>query len=176
MSKFSKAFQVVKSGTKEETRFILSGPIIVVSVFPIQDVEGVQHLIMDLKDVILINSGGIRLWLQWMNGIKLLSPNLIITLVHVPKVIIDQINTFRNFIPSPYIVKSLVVPYFCERCNLGQDELLERNVNFSEVAEDFNLKFPEVVCHHCNKPMELDVFPDQYFKFLNSVRDGLAKI
>lgn len=152
----------------------LIGPIIEVSMFPIQEVEGVGHLILDLKEVSLINSGGIRLWLQWMHGIKLLNPSMIVTVVNAPKIMVDQMNYFRDFIPSPFVVKSLFIPYFCEDCNVAHDELLERNVNFSEMNED--LKLPEVPCANCRKPMEMDIFPDQYFKFLKHVRDGLGRL
>ncbi len=176
MSKFNKTFQVVKSGTKEETVFKLSGPIIEVSMFPIQEAEGVQHLVMDLKDVSLINSGGIRLWLQWMNGLKLLSPSLIITVVDAPKIMIDQLNSFRNFIPSPYVVKSFFVPYFCEECNSSHDERLERNIHFTEMMDPKEIRLTAIPCPTCGKNMEMDIFPEHYFKFLKNVRDGLGKI
>ncbi|MGE3388345.1 MAG: hypothetical protein AB7K41_16590 [Bdellovibrionales bacterium] len=176
MSKFNKAFQVVKTGDNAEATFTLSGPIIEISLFPIQEAEGVEHLILDLKEVTLINSGGIRLWLQWMTGIKLLSPTVIITVVNAPKIMIDQMNYFRDFIPAPYVVKSLFVPYFCESCNLSHEELLLRNEHFSELMDTADLKLPEVTCPNCKQPMEMDIFPEQYFKFLKNIREGLGKI
>lgn len=176
MNKFSRAFNVVTFGSGSEKTFQLSGPIIEISIFPLHHTEGCSHLILDLKEVSMINSGGIRLWLQWMNGIKLLNPNCVISVVKAPKVIIDQMNNFKDFIPSPYVVQSLFVPYYCEACNSFHEELIERNLHFTEANEPRDINLPKIKCQSCGSLMEIDVFPEQYFKFLKTVRDGIGRL
>lgn len=176
MSKFSQKFEVHKSGSEESPTLILSGAIMENAVFPMHEVNNSQILTLDLKGVTRINSSGIRLWMQWMGGIKALSPQAVLIVRYCPRFIVDLMNGIRDFLPSPFIVQSFYVPFFCEKCNAVKDELFTRNVNFRETDEEPDkVALPKVICSGCNSEMEPDFFPESYFRFLKHVKQGLHK-
>jgi len=167
----NKEFQVQSLGSQQEKVLVLKGPITEHAVFPIQEVDGVERLVLDLESVSNINSAGIRLWLQWMNAVRLLNPNVVLSVRACPKSMVDQMNFIRDFVPKATIVESFFVPFYCETCDHSDRVLLVRGEHFDERAENpEKVRFPDkLACPTCQKPMEPDVMGN-YFKFLRFIR------
>lgn len=125
-----------------------------------------QLLIIDLEDLKLINSCGIREWIKW---IRTLAPEVEVQICKCPKFVVDQINILQGFLPPKSLVLSFYVPYFCEECSLEKKQLFERGVHFKEhtrdqpVFVDYQL---EVRCDQCKTAMIMDIITTKFFKFL----------
>lgn len=123
-------------------------------------------LLIDLSQVTMINSCGIRDWVKWT---KTLAPHVQMHIKKCPKFIIDQINILQGFLPQNSLVLSFYMPYFCEDCNVEKQLLFERGVHFQEATSekeafvDYDL---EVLCDQCKTAMSMDVIPTKFFKFL----------
>jgi anti-anti-sigma regulatory factor len=122
------------------------------------------NLIFDLSGVSLINSMGIRNWVNWFkaNHAKRM------TFRNCSKPIVDQINALEGFLPQGSIVESFYVPYHCENCGHNDRTLFRKNHEFKMGTADAkpSVHPPEMKCSKCSKVMEMDVIEAKYFKFL----------
>lgn len=113
---------------------------------------------MDLNEVKMINSTGIR---EWIRFIEKLGPAVSIHYFNCPQIVIQQMNMVAGFLTSNAKVVSFYAPYFCEDTDEEEHVLL----NASEIV---NFKAPKHTSTHDGVEVELefDAIEDQYFKFL----------
>ena len=99
----------------------LTGTIDESATLPTLDLEGCSSVFIDLKMVKAINSVGIQGWLAWINNI---GDRVNITLDHVHDAIVFQFNMITSFLPPNARVRSVYVPYYCEKCDAKVEFLL----------------------------------------------------
>lgn len=113
---------------------------------------------INLNNVNMINSLGIREWIKFINSIQ--SKNVSIS--YCPKIFIDQVNMVQGFLPTQFKVKSFYVPYF------NEDDDIEKNVLYvsgKDFGEGF-LNIQSTVSHESGAVLDIDVMEQKYFKFL----------
>jgi hypothetical protein len=116
---------------------------------------------IDLIDLTLINSVGIRIFKDWIFKIK--AP--IITLSYCPRIFIDQVNMVVDFLPKHARITSFYVPYFNEASGEEKAVLFVRGEHFTVENGKPEIKLP-VVTDSAGSEMEVDVLGDRYFQFL----------
>lgn len=119
------------------------------------------ELIINLDNVKMINSLGIREWIKFMGVLTTTK----IEFVKCPKIFIDQVNMVQGFITPNCKIKSFYVPYFNEDTNM------EKNVLYSygkEFGDGGMLKVQGSMKAEDGTELELDVVEQKYFKFLKS--------
>ena len=126
-----------------------------------------NRITIDLKEITMLNSVGLRSWVLWIKSIE----QDVIVLRHCPNVAVHQMNILEGFMPLKTIVESFEVPYNCESC--GEDTLTwaKRGEQYFERTADKAdwIKIAEnIECQNCGKEAELDVIPTKYFHFLKS--------
>ncbi len=128
-------------------------------------------LCIDTGGVSHITSSGTRDFARWSRGLK----EKKITFTRCPKVFIDQLNMMPGFIPLHSAVLSFYVPFRTEEGLVGglEEEFDEKHVLYTSPA-NFRFENGKVVLHHFEdivdkngKPMEMDVVPGKYFRFLD---------
>jgi len=135
------------------------------------DFSGVQipevsKLSLDLRDVQMLNSLGLRAWVNWIRSVP---DNILIVFSHCPHFVVEQMNILEGFLPMGARVESFFVPYHCEACGHDEMYLAVRGRDYMEGTVD---KQEGVVlketrsCPVCPEDMELDVIPHKYFRFL----------
>lgn len=118
-------------------------------------------LIVDLAGVVMINSLGCRIWVNWIRTVK---ANGGVFLVKCSPPVVHQINILVGFLPDNVKVNSFYVPYACQDCNEESFILLEEGTGFNGNGV---VGLKEVMtCPHCKGEMTLDVIEARYFKFL----------
>jgi hypothetical protein len=117
-----------------------------------------KKILFDFQDCELINSCGIREWIQFLGK---LPKNLAIEYANCPQIIIEQVNMVKGFITANARVKSFYAPYFCETCDKEHAVLIES----SQIK---NMKAPEIKCPTCQYVMDFDAIATQYFHFLTN--------
>jgi len=125
----------------------------------LEELEGKGDLIINLKDVRKINSGGIKRWIEAMEVITL-KQNVDFIECSIP--IVDQVNMISNFCQGGRI-RSFFAPYVCENCDHEQEVLLSLN----QFDEDTH-KPPEAWCERCHQQLVFDDFEEEYFQFVKS--------
>lgn len=117
---------------------------------------------LDLSGVRAINSLGIREFINWT---KKLEPYESINFHRCPKVFIDQVNLIPNLIPERTKIKSFLVPYFDPSTEEEKSVSFVEGVTYSVVDGQAKIQFPKVFSKE-NQPMEIDIIPERYFRFL----------
>lgn len=118
-------------------------------------------LVLDLQAVSLLNSMGVRKWMQWLMGLRV-ERNVI--LVNCSPVVVKQINILDGFVNDRTRIATIFVPYFCEDCGFEENKLIDiakmdPPASVAQVVESYT-------CPKCAKNMELDMVKSQYFTFL----------
>jgi hypothetical protein len=113
---------------------------------------------IDFAKVTSINSIGIRNWISWVSS----SPGISFTFLNCPVCVVEQINNVKGFIPENSVIESFFVPYYSEHTGEEKHELYKINKDFQPG------KTPVVkpIKDSTGKNMDLDVYPQKYFKFL----------
>lgn len=130
--------------------------------FP-QELHGLKpagDMVINLDQVKMINSLGIREWIKFMSAIS----SAKIEFVKAPKIFIDQVNMVQGFITPNCKITSFYVPYF------NEDSNAEKNVLYSQ-GKEFGEGFLNVagsVKGEDGSELELDVVEQKYFKFLKN--------
>jgi anti-anti-sigma regulatory factor len=119
----------------------------------------------DLGGVTLLNSLGIRNWINWMK--KMNDHSFLFRRCSRP--IIDQVNIISGFLPQRSVIESIFVPYHCDSCENSEQILFSQGVEFTKGTADVLEKVTppsNVVCSKCKAAMVMDVIEAKYFSFL----------
>lgn len=116
---------------------------------------------IDLIDLTLINSMGIRIFRDFARSIR--SPELLFS--YCPRVFIDQVNMVLDFIPRHSRIMSFYVPYYNEVSGEEKAVLFTRDEHFTVHEGALTLKPPLVLDSKAGE-MEMDIVGDRYFSFL----------
>jgi hypothetical protein len=118
-----------------------------------------ESYIFNFKNLISINSSGIREWILYTQKIK--SKKVILT--ECPKPFIDQASMVEGFIPDTFQILSFYVPYFNETNDTEKLVLM----NFGKDYTKESHSIPNEYKDSDGTAYELDIIPAKYFKFLN---------
>jgi prepilin-type N-terminal cleavage/methylation domain-containing protein len=125
-----------------------------------------QRLVLDLAGVTMLNSVGLRTWVNWTRELRLPEG---IFLRNCPPPVVHQMNILDGFLPLGATVESFQIPYHCESCGHEENKTLERNKDFREatIGEKEKIVFSESIpCSACSEAAEADIMPAKYLKFL----------
>jgi hypothetical protein len=138
------------------------------TVFPDLSFFQGRRIVFDLERVVVINSVGIRNWINWRKTI-----GVITVFVNCPKAVIDQMNILNGFVAVNSVIESFYVPYYCEDCDLEKKVLYRSNLEFVRGTSEqkSKLNFIEVTCESCSSRMEMDILEKKYFNFLGPRED-----
>ncbi|ATH08914.1 hypothetical protein BIY24_13445 [Halobacteriovorax marinus] len=114
-------------------------------------------VIFDFEKVSLINSCGIR---EWVNFLESVDKDSVLVYRNCRQIIIEQINMVHGFIREGATVESFYAPYYCEDC----DKEFKMHLKVSDVKGS---SAPAVKCPDCGSDeMEFDAIEEQYFQFI----------
>ena len=116
-----------------------------------------EKIIFDLENISLINSCGIRDWVEYQSSLPAAS-NIIYR--KCPQVIVEQLNIIKGFIKEGGEVESFFAPYY----NDAKDEEVKLLITPAEVIDS---KAPAKKDEAGNE-LEFDEIELQYFNFLKS--------
>lgn len=134
--------------------------------FPNVDFSDVQSLVFDLNQIKSINSVGIREWLNWIKPIAAKFP---IQMINCPKSMVFQFNMVEGFLPKNAQVKSLYVPFYCEKCDREENLLFKvgEHVKAQEQQVQMNFQVSDFkLCEESPCELEIDVAEAKYFQFM----------
>ncbi len=114
-----------------------------------------SHYIFDFNGVNLINSCGVR---EWINLVAKLAQKSVITYRNCPQIMVEQMNMVQGFFPAGVTIESFYAPYF----DPDQDREIKILIQTTEVV---NFKAP-LKNNEQGKPLEFDALEAQYFNFL----------
>ncbi|MCM2280284.1 MAG: hypothetical protein NDI61_00400 [Bdellovibrionaceae bacterium] len=157
--------QISVTSTKDGAIFHLSGFLDENVRFESVKVPPLVNLIFDLGEVALINSIGIRSWVNWMKSMRDRS----FTFRNCSKAMVDQINILDGFLPPGSFVESFYVPYHCDNCDGSEKVLFRQGREFEKGTADRAERVAppaNVTCVKCGGPMVMDVIESKYFRFL----------
>ena len=122
--------------------------------------ESFSRLVVDLKGVTYIKSAGVQAWIRWTKELGAWAGESTITFRKLPKIMVEQANNVRSFLPDNYEIESFFLPLFCEECDTLKTVLIM--VSDHAKVEDGTVVWmlPQEVCHG---PMEMDVLGKTYF-------------
>ncbi len=123
-----------------------------------------KNVIIDFSKVTGINSLGIRHWIQWVRTY----PKSKYIFRSCPHCVVDQMNSVIGFIPEQCTVESFYVPYYSEESGEEVQVLYKLNQDYFENKG----VVPKEVKDSAGKKMELDIYPQKYFKFLSLKKGG----
>jgi hypothetical protein len=153
-------FNLNHKKTKDTLEIQVAGTINEDARFDTLDMSNSKTVNIDLKDIVAINSCGVREWVKWIDSIP---KGTSIQYRNVPSAIIDQMNMIFGFLPENARVDSFFVPYYCESCLLVTPLL----INIQKDSDVSHLKIEDSIpCQKCKNPAELDILGAKYFKFL----------
>lgn len=120
-----------------------------------------ESLEIDLVDLTLINSMGIRIFKDWVHRLEV--PSLFFS--YCPRIFIDQVNMVVDFIPKTSTIQSFYVPYYNEDSEEERNVLFVRNEHFKMENGEPVITFPDVKDSK-GREMEIDVIAEKYFAFI----------
>ena len=120
-----------------------------------------DSLEIDLVDLTLINSMGIRIFKDWVHRLGV--PELRFS--YCPRIFIDQVNMVSEFIPKNSKIHSFYVPYYNENSEEEKNVLFVRDEHFKLEDGEPMILAPEVKDSK-GQAMEIDVLPEKYFAFI----------
>lgn len=152
----SSSLNVVREEENDQVEFKLSGQIDEDADFELIKTDK-SKVIFDLENISLINSCGIRDWVQYQASLPSES-----TIIYrkCPQVIVEQLNIIKGFIKEGGIVESFFAPYY----NDVKDEEVKILITPAEVIDS---KAPVKKDDEGNE-LEFDEIELQYFNFLKS--------
>jgi hypothetical protein len=115
--------------------------------------------IFNLKNLVSINSSGIREWILFAQRLK----SAAVILTDCPKPFIDQASMVNGFIPENFKVQSFYVPYFNEAADKEKLVLVQFGKEYTATEQ----KVPNEFTDTDGTVYEIDIIPSKYFKFLN---------
>ncbi len=120
--------------------------------------SGVQKMSIITREIIRINSLGVKAWIKYFQTIA--SKGIQLNFLECSTAIVEQINLISNFTCGGS-VESIFVPFCCSNCNT---ELL----GLFRATDLVNIKFqiPDLKCSQCGGVAKFDDIPEEYFGFL----------
>ena len=119
-----------------------------------KNLEGHEHVRLDLAGIHRINSSGIR---EWMHFIGPFTEAREVELVRCSPAMVAQLNVFRDFAGTARVL-SYQAPYLCPDCDAQK---------YLDVEVEQEEPTPETLpCTSCEGEMEFDDVPECYFAFL----------
>lgn len=161
------SFEFAISSTGGSCTIAFNGEIDESANFQNINLPDVNHLIIDLEKLTLLNSSGLRNWVLWTRGIKA----AVITIRNCPSIAVHQVNVLEGFLPLRAVLESFELPYVCESCGREERRWITRGKEFMERTADKAewVKYEEnIKCQNCGQPAEVDVMPLRYFSFLKN--------
>ncbi len=116
---------------------------------------------LDLKDVSMVNSFGIR---SWVNFVHSLEKSVVIKNCAV--ILVEQFAMVPETISDNIFIASLFAEYSCAVC------MKEFGIKFNidkKFEEQLKMGLPEVICKDCNEIAEF-LGDDDYFHFLTTLK------
>ena len=158
MKDLTNDFSFEKTDTDDVTTLKLSGSIDEDS--HIEEIyKGAKKtIVINLKKINMINSVGIR---EWVNAIEV-ENDKDITLVEVATSVVAQINMISNFIGRAKI-QSFYAPYYCQDCSEEHDFLLDLDKDFPDKNRPVA---PLFKCPTCQADLDFDDVEAKYFYFV----------
>jgi hypothetical protein len=111
--------------------------------------------IFNLGKVTLINSCGVR---EWINFLEKLPDESRIVYNDVPQIVVEQINMVKGFLKAESKIESFFAPYYSEE----KDEVMFILLSVDQVRDG---KAPEIKDDDGNI-LEFDAIEAQYFNFI----------
>lgn len=152
----SSSLNVTKVEVTDEVEFKLSGQIDEDADLSLLNTDKAK-IIFDLEQVSLINSCGIRDWVEYQSSLPQASQ---IIYRKCPQVIVEQLNIIKGFIKEGGVVESFFAPYY----NDAKDEEVKLLITPADVVDS---KAPAKTDDEGNE-LEFDEIEMQYFNFLKS--------
>lgn len=121
-------------------------------------------VILDVADIMRVNSYGVRDWVNWLDSLSRLGRQLV--MVRCSSAIVGQANMVTNFTGQAIIV-SFQAPYYCSHCDLSVVKVLSVEELLSKGRGP--IVAPDYVCEVCGNALEFDDFEESYFAFLQGV-------
>jgi len=152
----TREFLCQKEERDGENVFLVGGTISEDSDF--SDLVGFEERVVriDLGGVDRINSLGVLQWCTTVGEIAAQGKDIL--LERCPAVMVQQFNMIAYTLKG-CVVRSVLVPYYCENCD---------NVNqtFIEFGEETAVVEEESSCPKCSSTMVCEYLPDNYLSFL----------
>lgn len=117
---------------------------------------------LDLRELNAVNSLGIRNFHNWISTVQCQRMRLLFC----PYVFINQVNMVKGFLPAKAEIESFFVPYFSDGTGEEKMVLLTKLLDYNKIDGKIVVNPPELF-DSLGVKMEMDIFPDQYFKFLD---------
>lgn len=127
-----------------------------------------KNIVIDMSDVDYLNSIGILQWLQFCKTLEAVVTNCEIQ--NIPSFILEQMGKVRGTLPKFMTLRSFYAPFYCESCETSTSLLYQGGVNYFKQGDKVELKHPTGTCPSCEGKLTLDVMPERFFAFLNSVK------
>jgi anti-anti-sigma regulatory factor len=155
----SKSLEINTSVQGSQFILQLSGPMNEDANYPVEFPQGVDEVIIDFKNVTLINSTGIQRWIQFFSH----TPDHVqVSFVNCVQRIVNQINLFPGFMAGKNVkVLSFYAPYYSESEDESYDLLLKVNEDFPNGYNGAPQKTSE-----SGEELEFDGIEKKYFHFL----------
>lgn len=125
------------------------------------------RVVMDLGQIELITSFGVRGWLQMMSAAETQGVTAIY-LAHCSEAVVNQMLMVRNFRGRGQVV-SFGAPYICTACSTTFEYLLDCEHSAEEIS---SANPPDVACPSCGNRGVFDEDPEIYLEF---VSDNIGK-
>jgi len=137
-----------------------------------ESLANLKSLVFNFDGSRIINSSGIKMWVQLMSQLALLK-DLKIVFQNCHPLILDQINLIEGFLPKNAEVESLYVMLFCEKCEKEFDVCKK----VSDIRPGLGMAIrdlKELDCENfpeCRKFITLDMHPDKTLSFLRRTKE-----
>ena len=117
-----------------------------------------KKLIFDFKEINLINSCGVR---EWINFIEKINQEISISYKNCPQIVIEQINMVHGFIRKGTIVESFYAPYYSE----DEDKVIKVLLSTHDIVQG---KAP-LKKSDSGEELEFDAIEAQYFQYIQQM-------
>lgn len=114
-----------------------------------------ESFIFDFSNVNLINSCGVR---EWINLVNTLVAKAKIIYRQCPQIMIEQMNMVQGFLPSGASIESFYAPYF--------DPDLDQEVKVLLTLSEIKAKKAPIKKNDNGTELEFDALEAQYFNFI----------
>lgn len=152
------------------TELVLEGSLNESANFSDITLSSVDEIYIDFNALSFINSTGISQWVKWMTQLESDHPGIKLNFYNCPKIIIDQVNAVKGFLPKSGKIESFWLPFYCDESDRREFALMTRGKDFQEATADEKewVNIPECNCSETKTPCEPDIMPAKYFAFLKA--------